>query len=110
MNGPFSGFNAPEPPAELREATLAAATSRWSHTAPPDGWRRIWESKPLRLVWTATVVVLVAWNAALPRKVAPSRDVTAESNEVRDVVKLPRLRAGYVAAAPEPKSKKEERS
>ena len=106
MNDPLSGFEIPRPPAELREATLATAVARWSHPADVDHWRWIWESRPIRVAWGATVVVLVAMILVLPRKTARPRASRSTPDELQEVISLPRLRTGYVAATHEPRREK----
>lgn len=112
MNAWFSGLEIPQPPDGLRRSALAAATERWSRPATSDRWRRIWESQPLRVAWGAAVVVLVAANLVVPSRTARPRTSASTSDELREFVKLPRLRAGSIAAAPEPRAeiKKEKRT
>lgn len=58
-------------PDELRARTLAAARDRWAGRVDP--WTRLWEPRVARLVWLATVALLVAAHLLLP--LAPTRDV-----------------------------------
>lgn len=54
------------PPPEVRERVLTAArAARTSGPLGRDLWSRIWESRPLRLAWAATVVVLLVANVVL---------------------------------------------
>lgn len=94
------GLEPPLPPAWLRDLAIAGATPALARPVPPDPWRRIWESRPARLAWAATVLALVAGNLLLP---AP-RPMTSAARaglmratdalaiaEVRDVAALPRI-------------------
>jgi len=99
------------PPPELRDLALARAERVLRHPAPRDGWRRLWESRPLRLAWSAAVVALIAANVAIRRpqgRPEPLREAPRAglSPEVEEAVGLPRLNPLYatmdaaVAAAP----------
>ena len=90
----------PEPPQGLRGRTLARAQAAWARPAA-DRWLALWESRPLRLAWAATVLLLVACNFALrtgspapPRAVAPAVAFREQTGlkELQAVVELPRLR------------------
>jgi len=78
----LSGLVPPCPPAGLRarclEAARRAAVAQPGASAPqaaqgPDLWSRLWESRPLRLAWAATVTGLIVANGvlSLPRWTAP---------------------------------------
>ncbi|HNX49973.1 MAG TPA: hypothetical protein PLS53_12725 [Thermoanaerobaculaceae bacterium] len=95
-----------EPPASLRARTLSRAARVWEQPAPPDRWRQVRESRPLRLAWAAAVVALIvanltlpSWSGspagrALPPEVAAS---AAQDRELQELVELPRLRETLVA-------------
>lgn len=59
----LAGAAPPEPPERLRATALAAAERAWNER--PDLWTRLWESRPLRVAWAATVLALVASHAGL---------------------------------------------
>ncbi len=95
-----------EPPRALRERALAAASSAWPDADAVDPWRRLWESRPLRLAWVAVVVLLAAANLAVRvvghgRAAGQASSVTAtvgaHNGELQAVVALPRLRPEYVS-------------
>jgi hypothetical protein len=100
----LSALGEAEPPRPLRERSLARAQAAWSRPPAADPWSRLWHSRPLRLVWAATVVLLVAANVALrtgwhvrPRTAAAdaaSRERTG-LEELQAIVELPRLRPEY---------------
>ena len=100
----LSALEEPEPPQKLRERSLARALATWGRPPVADPWSHLWHSRPLQLVWAATVVVLVAANVAFrvgpqarPRTVAPaatSRD-QAGFKELQAIVELPRVRLEY---------------
>jgi hypothetical protein len=65
-----------------------------------DPWRRVWESRPARLAWAATVTILIAAHMLLPRSqpsalahsgvpAGPAREALAA--ELREVTSLPRI-------------------
>jgi hypothetical protein len=97
-----------EAPASLRARTLARASEAWAQPAPPDLWRQVWESRPLRLAWATAAAALAVANLVLPPRpslraplLQPS--VAAQgraSDELREVVSLPRLKAAYAAIDP----------
>ncbi len=95
-----------EPPALLRARTLARAAEAWAEPARPDPWRRVWESRPLRLAWATAVVALVAANLALPSRPSATGPAVrgdaltqaAADRELREVVALPRLKPEYADA------------
>lgn len=88
----------PEPPSDLRPRALAAAEREWAQPTSPDPWRRVWESRPLRLAWAAAALALVAANLTLSgagasrdaRLTATTRSIP--SPELQETVALPRLR------------------
>ena len=55
----LAGLGPPEQPRGLQERTLRGAREALAREAGRDLWTRIWESRPLRLAWAATVAVLV---------------------------------------------------
>jgi len=99
-----SALDDSEPPRLLRERTLARAQAAWARPPVADPWSRVWHSRPLRLAWAATVVVLVAANVALrsgsqarPRTATPQAAVQerARLEELQAVVELPRIGPEY---------------
>ncbi len=79
----LSGLAAAPPPPEARARTLAAArAAQASGTQPADIWWRLWTSRPLRVVWAAAVLGLIAANVVLSLHrpeagAAPGAPVTA---------------------------------
>lgn len=120
----LAAIEEPEPPRGLRGLALAGAAAAGARKPAVDAWRRLWESRPLRLVWAVAVVLLVAANVAL--RIGPhTRPTTAAAaaasreraglKELQAIVELPRIRlhsAGIDAPewrttgphAPEPKT------
>ena len=49
----------PEAPPELRRRVIAAARAAADRADAPDRWARIWESRPARLVWAASIGTLI---------------------------------------------------
>ena len=96
---------ASDPPGSLRARTLARAAEAWPHPAPPDAWRRVWESRPLRLAWAVATLALAVANLALPTGPSRRHPVAATgvetertaARELRDEVALPRLKPEYAA-------------
>ena len=99
----LSALEEPEPPRLLRKRSLARALAAWGRPPAVDPWRRLWHSRPLRLVWAVTVAVLVVANVALrvgpqarPRTVAPAAwREQAGFKELQAIVELPRVRPEY---------------
>src|SRR5664280_1421032 len=56
----LAAIEEPEPPRGLRGLALAGAAAAGARKPAVDAWRRLWESRPLRLVWAVAVVLLVA--------------------------------------------------
>ena len=95
----------PEPPQALRERALGKARAAWVRPAR-NPWRRVWDSRPLRLAWAGAVLALAIANVAVRTDAHASRGAQVPSaassgatrgNELQAVVALPRLRAEYVA-------------
>lgn len=93
----------PAPPAGLEARSLAAACTALARAARrPDLWTRLWESRPARLAWAATLAALVLGHVALSR---PRPGVDAQpalpaflagsirDAELAEVATLPRLRS-----------------
>lgn len=49
----------PQAPPELRQRVLSAARQTMGQAAPRDLWTRIWESRPIRLAWAASIGALI---------------------------------------------------
>lgn len=56
----FAGLVRPQPPDELAGPALAAASRALAEPPANDIWDRIWFSRPLRLAWAATLILLLA--------------------------------------------------
>ena len=63
---PLAGTRAPEAPAELRSRVLAVLGTEIL-VDRGDCWDRLWASRPLRLAWLSTVLLLLALNLAPSR-------------------------------------------
>jgi hypothetical protein len=90
-----------EPPRGLRELALARAAAAGAREPAVDAWRRLWESRPLRLAWAVAVVILVAANLTIrtgsrtrPPAVpaAAAAQERAGLKELQAIVELPRIR------------------
>ena len=92
-----------EPPRGLRERALTAANDARPEVEEADPWRRLWESRPLRLAWAIAVALLLAANV-VSRTGSPSHPRTAapvaaakehqDSHELQAIVALPGIRLG----------------
>lgn len=96
--GPLAGLSPPAPPPELRARVLDAARAALLEPPPPaDPWSRVWESRSLRVAWAASVLLLLAGHALVPRvrPAAPpavlARSGQAAEAEVAAIGRLPRL-------------------
>jgi hypothetical protein len=88
----------PEPPRDLREKVLRGAREALAREAARDAWTRIWESRPLRVAWGLSVVVLVICNVGIgelrsPRRAAegPAARSARDGNGEVALGRLPRL-------------------
>ncbi len=96
----LAGARPPEPPASLRGRVLARAAAVLAGEEATDPWRRIWESRPLRLAWAASVLLLAGANLLLPPRRETAVAVTPPSPSDPDLASaghLPRLRAAYAS-------------
>jgi len=53
------GLTPPQAPPELRQRVLSAARRTMSQAPPRDLWMRIWENRPIRLAWAASIGALI---------------------------------------------------
>lgn len=98
---PLAGFAPPPAPPELRARVLAASRAALlAGPARPDRWSLLWESRPLRLAWAASLLLLLAGHALLvgpgssPVEAAAlplSRSVSGADAELAAIGRLPRL-------------------
>lgn len=94
-------FRVPDPPSELRGKVMAAAVKAMQEERKPDRWTEVWESRPLRVAWAASVSTLILANLFLPpgrpglsERGAGSMAELAENDEngLAEIANLPRLR------------------
>jgi hypothetical protein len=71
VNRLIEGLEPARPPLTLRSRVLEAARERLE-TESPDVWSRIWDHRGIRLVWAATVVLLLAGNVLLTQNTGAS--------------------------------------
>lgn len=65
---PLAGLVPPGAPPELKARVLAASRAALlAGPGRPDRWSLLWESRPLRLAWAASLLLLLASHAALVR-------------------------------------------
>ena len=94
----FPGLRPPAPPPELRRKVLRTAAEALAAEPTRDIWTRVWESRPLRLAWAASVLILLAghllvsahapWRGAA--RSHPSAETSREAGrELATVVTLP---------------------
>ncbi len=102
------GLERPAPPPELEARTLAAAGAALRVSREADFWELVWSSRPLRLLWATSLLVLLAGHVALsvraalaggaPPAAAPSRgDLPPEVARLTD---LPPIALSAVAWEP----------
>jgi hypothetical protein len=95
----LAGLSPPEPPPGLQERTLRGARQVLTREAARDVWTRIWESRPLRIAWAVSVVVLVLCHFSITelRSVSgkagtQTAGVARDGNgELAAIARLPRL-------------------
>lgn len=61
----LAGLSPAEPPRGLQEQVLRGARQALAREAGRDVWTRLWESRPLRVAWAVSIVVLVACHVGL---------------------------------------------
>ena len=99
---PFvEGLAPPNPSAELRRRTLAAAREALGQVENPDIWTRVWNSRSAHLAWAASIGVLVFGHLVVgdaPRSgsagpALPLAAAAGANEELAEVVDLGRLTA-----------------
>jgi hypothetical protein len=86
---PLEGLAPPGAPPELRARVLEASRAALlAGPAPRDRWSLLFASRPLRLAWAASVLLLLAGHALLVRPAPPRTDAAAELAAIRS---LPRI-------------------
>jgi len=98
---PLEGLAPPGAPPELKIRVLAASrVALLAEPEPRDHWKTIWESRPLRLAWAASFLLLIAGHAVLAPSGRPqgqaatpsvSRPVSEADAELAAIGHLPRL-------------------
>jgi hypothetical protein len=62
----FPGLKVPGPPEDLRQQVLSRARQAAESGPRRELWARLWESRPVRLAWGASVLALVVCHVAIP--------------------------------------------
>jgi len=98
---PLAGLAPPGAPPGLKARVLVAARAALrAEPERPDRWSLLWSSRPLRLAWAASFLLLLAGHAVLVRPSRPQGQAAAPAlprpgNEADDelaaVGRLPRL-------------------
>ncbi len=87
----LSGLEIPAPPDVLRARVLSAAHGALVH-APPDVWTRLARSRPLRLAWAASVLLLLGGHLLVSsRPAAEAGDRRGPGFGRQDLARLPRI-------------------
>jgi hypothetical protein len=89
----------PGPSPELKGRVVATAREAMNRTGEPDVWMWIWESRPARIVWAASIGVLIFCHLAIggpvsarPAKPAIPLAAAAGSNdELAEIIGLQRM-------------------
>lgn len=92
---PIRGFTPPAVPVDLREKALAAARAALTASPRPDVWAHLAASPAARLAWAASLAILAAAHALLPRRgpetPPASVTVTRPDPELAAISRLPRI-------------------
>lgn len=98
---PLAGFAPPGAPPELKARVLAASRAALlDGPVSRDRWALLWENRPLRLAWAASLLLLLAGHAVLLAPGRPqgeaaalplSRSVSGADAELAAIGRLPRL-------------------
>lgn len=112
--GGFEHLRPQEPPLELREQVLRAATRGLDEAPAVDLWTRLWDNRVLRLAWAACLVTLITGHAIIsfeslrrPSSGPQSASqVPSGAEELQAIAALPpidavSLQRGYVASQPD---------
>ena len=75
---PLAKLAPPGAPPELRARVLAASCAALlAEPEPCDRWKTLWESRPFRLAWAASFLLLLAGHAVLVRPRPPRTEAAA---------------------------------
>ncbi len=98
---PLEGLAPPGAPPELRARVLAASRAALlAEPEPRDRWKTVWESRPFRLAWAASFLLLLAGHAVLVPSGRPQgqaatpsvpRSASEADAELAAIGHLPRL-------------------
>jgi hypothetical protein len=100
LNELLATLRPPDPPAELRARTVAAASQALTESVRPDIWMRLWRSPALRVAWATSVLTLLAGHllvtidhrAVRAAVVTPPAPATTDRDpELRAIAALPRI-------------------
>lgn len=103
----FAGLEPASPPTGTRDRALAAArAAEVGAVVAEDRWTRLWQSRPARLAWAATVVALLLAHAVLsiagavhggrPALPAPVAGLSEDEPALAVIAELPPLRLGLL--------------
>lgn len=89
----------PQAPPELRQRVLTAARQTMGQEAPRDLWTRIWESRPIRLAWAASIGALIfghlviggAVSAGPAQPAIPLAAAVGADDELAEIIGLQRV-------------------
>jgi hypothetical protein len=96
----FARLEVPGPPPKLRDRALGAGIDALQRDPASDVWERLWHSRPLRMAWSLSVVILAAAHLVIgPIGGAASRTppITVASSgealgaELEEIARLPRI-------------------
>ena len=95
------GLTPPVPPSELRGRVLTAARDAMARGDSPDMWTRIWESRPARLAWAASIGALIFAHLVIGGSVSagpaepafPLAAAAGSNDELSEIIGLQRMTA-----------------
>ena len=91
----LDGLEPPTPPPELERRVVMRAAAALAEPVETDPWRRVWQSRPLRLAWATAVLALVVGHLAVTIKGNTPRPASswaeARAEQWRAVGELPRI-------------------
>ena len=89
----------PQAPPELRHRVIAAAREAVDGAQAPDHWMRIWESRPARLAWAASIGALLFGHLVIGGSVSagpaepafPLAAAAVSNDELSEIIGLQRM-------------------
>ncbi|HPR64065.1 MAG TPA: hypothetical protein PK014_07555 [Thermoanaerobaculia bacterium] len=113
----FPGLKLPEPPPDLKQRVMKSVIQTWENTAAETVWDRIFFSRPLRVAWVSTFLLLVAGHLFMTygpsqrtARTEPSQRASFINQDLLEIASLPAIDLRHLPSLNEFQSPGEERS